>query len=176
MIAENRPPEPEEPDERRRREGRRPLVAIESHKDIALYRRAMRNDWPVGRRMRRKIVKGLAAKLDDPKLMMDAAKTLIHADVANIRREALDVQAARQPDTTNVNVAVGVQVIEDENWYGNSAKYQAAEAQAASSAGAAGPESIQGGSLRPAVGQNGNGAANGHKGPRPDQGGDAGGH
>ena len=57
----------------------------------------------------------------------------------------------------NIEAGVRVSVIEDENWYGNKAHDKAAQSAAASNSGVIEPGPPQGGGLRPALGEDGDG-------------------
>lgn len=68
-----------------------------------------------------------------------------------------------------IDHAITVQVIQDDNWYGNKNRLPP-ETIEPPTADIALPGTIQGSGLRPAVGQNGHGLTNGHAGPRSDEG------
>jgi hypothetical protein len=82
----------------------------------------------------------------------------------------LEKQAAMElgqwKEGMEVSGAVQIKVIEDGNWYGNGVCYNAAQGLAASGSGAALAIPIQGGGVRPTLGQNGVGSSGDGEGPR----------
>lgn len=64
--------------------------------------------------------------------------------------------------TVDVTGEITVTIVEDENWYGNDAHDKAAQGIASSVRSAAESSTVQGSGLRPALGQNGNGANGSH--------------
>ena len=81
-------------------------------------------------------------------------------------RKLFGVDIKTQPDEPSVSFHAHahkheITVVEDAEWYGNDAHSQAASRIAASASDLIVPGTVQGGSVRPAVGQNGHGS-NGH--------------
>ena len=62
---------------------------LESKNDLRLVGRAMKEGWNVPRA---KVVRALVEALQDPDLMIDAAKLLIAADAMDIKREELEAK------------------------------------------------------------------------------------
>lgn len=148
----------------------------EIHPDVRLLKRALSKEWPISRRKRRRIVARLFAMIDNGEVAEETAISAINAlrglDGINAKREAA---AAGGNQGTQVNVAVGVRVVQRDDFYGNDAHDRDAATIAASANGHAIPGEVQGSSLRPAVGENGNGHDVGRNGARPDAGGAQGG-
>ena len=62
---------------------------LESKNDLRLVGRAMKEGWNVPRA---KVVRALVEALQDPDLMIDAAKLLIAADAIDVKREELEAK------------------------------------------------------------------------------------
>ena len=79
----------------------------ELRRDAALMRRAIREGWPISRRVRRRIPDVLAAAAEsDPALAAPCARALVAMDEVNIRAlEATD--RARGGSQVNVQINVG---------------------------------------------------------------------
>lgn len=136
--------------------------------DIAVVRRAIRDDWPISPAMRQLIANQMALIVgrgeSDTRSKVAAARVLVAADSVNAKREAMDINAERGISQTNVsvNVGVGVKVVEDENWYGNRSHHHAAEGAAASGSHSAVAGTLQSGGVRKTLGQNGHGSNGDH--------------
>lgn len=81
--------------------------------NMALVRRALREDWPISPELRRKLVDQMGMIVESPESPRDciaAAKVLVAADSLNAKREATDLAAEKgsEPQTV-VNVGVSVQ-------------------------------------------------------------------
>lgn len=100
-----------------------------------------------------------------------AAKTLAILDGVNVRRESNEIAAKKAPASvtiTNVNNNSRQDWPEDEAWYGNDMWDRiAAKGGTPPASDTPLPGPVQGDSVRPPLGQNGHGPANGHAGPRP---------
>ncbi len=123
--------------------------------DMVLYRRAMRNDYPVDERIRRLIVDQcakIAENSDNEREVIAAARTLILADSVNVRREAMDQadEHKAQPDLVDVNVHS--QILEDPDFYGN--YDQLAKIAEASGVDPFASRPVQTDVVRPEVGEN----------------------
>jgi hypothetical protein len=64
-------------------------LEVETKNDLRLIRRAMKEGWNVPRQ---KVVNALLEALQDPELLIDAAKLLIAADSMDIKREELEAK------------------------------------------------------------------------------------
>jgi len=64
-------------------------VEIETRNDLRLIGRAMKSGWNVPKS---KVVQALVDALQDPDLMIDAAKLLIAADAIDVKREELEAK------------------------------------------------------------------------------------
>lgn len=74
---------------------RDPDGALMHPKEIALYRRAIRERWPISNERRQEIVEELSKVMrhtDKERSKMAAAATLIKADALNVAREKIEAQ------------------------------------------------------------------------------------
>lgn len=67
--------------------------------NMALVRRAIRNDWPIPDELRKLVTAQMGVVLQDDKISrrakIAASKVILTADQVNVRREVIDVQAVR---------------------------------------------------------------------------------
>lgn len=133
-------------------------------KDLRLMRRAIRNDWPMNEAVRRDVVEALHEFVTDStnsvRDRVGAAKGLMSADTMNIKRESMD-QADVHKQTPDIHVHTIVCVIEDESWYGNEAHNKASETIESPNSHSAIAVEVQGGGLRPSLGEDGDGLDDG---------------
>lgn len=143
--------------------------------NLALLRRAINQGWDIPEEARKLLVKQMGKTLKDgtERGQIGAAKVLLTADGANLKRAELELKAeelenpqTEQHEHEHKHSHVVV-IVEDEGWYGNDAHAKAAQSAATPIAGPDQPSEVQGGGLRPEVGQNGHGSTNGSAGPRP---------
>ena len=142
------------------------------YEDKNLLKQALSKGWPISRRKRRRIVARLYEMVDNAAIEDDtaiaAANSLKGLDAINARREA--AIAGGQAATAGVNIAVGVQIVQRDDFYGNDAHDRIAQADASSGNGHAVPSEVQDAGVWPQVGQNGNGTHVGRNGTRPEAG------
>jgi hypothetical protein len=138
------------------------LMAIQQQRDLTLRERAVLA-----------VMSDISGK--DARIRQIAVKSAIIMEGQNQHDEMPDREAGTQ---VNVGVSVGVQVIESDDWYGTRAATNGhvTAGNGAPAAGALESVAVQGGGVRPAVGQNGH-RTNGHaegprEPPRPAAGGD----
>ena len=145
----------------------------ELSQDVRLLKRALRQNWPISRHKRRRIIARLYEMVDsnemDAETAIAAANALKGLDGINARREAAAMVGSGNQGT-QVNVAVGVRVVQRDDFYGNDAHDRDAETIDASTNGHAIPGEIQDTGLRPTVGENGNGHDERRNGTRPEAG------
>ena len=151
--------------------------SLPSKNDIRLWKRAIRERWPISDEMREIITDELFAVLvnsKSPRDKINASKVLLGADGLNVKRGSMigAVAKSQQQPATNVSVNVGVQIVETDDWYGTKPATvdHVAQGNGSSANGVDIAGSIQGGGVWPALGQNGSGT-NGHaEGPREPEG------
>ena len=76
-------------------------MEIETKNDLRLIRRSMREGWNVPRD---KVIAALLLALQDPDLMIDAAKLLIAADALDIKREELEAKASGDSESRRLQL------------------------------------------------------------------------
>lgn len=162
MSGEEFPADDEESD---RGEGEDTLP---SKADIKLWRRALREGWPISADDRNTIIRDMMDAFilaKSPRDKINAAKVIMLGDSLNVKRASMIGAAAKGQQQTQVNVNVGVQVVESDDWYGTRAAAESraltAQGNGASAGSPALPGPVQGGSNGKALGQNGHGS-NGH--------------
>lgn len=142
--------------------------------NMAIARRAIRNDWPISEEVRKLVADQMASIIGNGRTERDriaAAKVLVAADSVNQRREAMDQADEHHQDGDLVVHQgriehVGVRVIEDVEWYDNDAHDRPAQGAGPSAEGLAITGPVQGSDVRAKVGQNGHGTNGNGQGPR----------
>jgi hypothetical protein len=81
--------------------GRGELFNPETKNDFRLIGRAMRAGWNVPKE---KVIAALVEALQDPDLMVDAAKLLIAADALDIRREELEAKTSGDSESRRLQL------------------------------------------------------------------------
>jgi hypothetical protein len=146
-------------------------------RDLALIRRAANENWPVSSKIKRRAVRAASKRLDssDDRASLAAVRALVAMDRANIAREKPSGDDNSQHLHQHVHMPTAI-VIHDENFYGHSEADLLAESPPARIESVIEQQPEEGGSVRPAVGQNGHGASSGDSGARPEPGKPEGGH
>ncbi len=127
--------------------------------DMKLLQMAARRRWPVSRSQRKKSCQRLETIIDqspDDDVVIAAIRTQGVLDGINARRE----QAAAAEPKVNVTInggQTGIQIVQREDFYGNAAHLDDAEATVTPSQAVIESGTVQTPSVRPAVGQNGHG-------------------
>lgn len=138
---------------------------LPSRAEMVLEAQAFRGQWPIDDELRGRVMSAMADVLDHPKAshrdQVAAAKVIVAADLANVKREAI-AQKERQPEG-----ATTIQVIHVDGWYGTPTAAAAAARIAAPDGSAAAPGPVQGLGLRAPLGQDGAGATGDDPRPRP---------
>jgi hypothetical protein len=133
-----------------------------SRAEMVLAAAAFRGQWPITDEVREAVLKSMVAVLgstENDRDRIGAAKVIVAADLANVKREAIE-QKESQPTGPMIVV-----VQHQDGWYDNPAAATAARA-AASALGSIAPGPVQGLGVRPAVGEDGAGVAGDDSGPR----------
>lgn len=108
MIARNDPA----PEEQPKPDGVLGDGALQPGKgNMALVRRAIREDWPIPPELRAKLVAQMGKvleKSEDERNQVAAAKVLVAADAINAKREGADAAAEKGDSGTQVNVQVNI--------------------------------------------------------------------
>lgn len=143
---------------------------LPSKADIKLWRRALRENWPISADDRNQIIRDMMDAFimsESTRDKINAAKVIMLGDSLNVKRASMIGAANKTQQATQVNVTNNniVQVVESDDWYGTRA---AAESRVVATSGNGSPAGniavtgeIQSGGVRPPLGQNGNGT-NGH--------------
>lgn len=128
--------------------------------NMALARRAIREDWPMSAEMRTLLINQMAlvvGRSPDERNKIGAARVMVAADSVNVRREEMDQRDEHkaQPDLVDINVRS--QILEDPDFYGNYDQLAALAEASGTDPFASRP--VQADDLRPEVGENGNGSS-----------------
>ena len=76
-------------------------MEIESRNDLRLIRRSMRQGWNVPKE---RVIAALLEAMQDPDLLIDAAKLLIAADALDIKREELEAKTSGDSESRRLQL------------------------------------------------------------------------
>ena len=76
-------------------------MEIESRNDLRLIRRSMRQGWNVPKE---RVIAALLEAMQDPDLLIDAAKLLIAADALDIKREELEAKTSGNSESRRLQL------------------------------------------------------------------------
>ena len=76
-------------------------MEIESRNDLRLIRRSMRQGWNVPKE---RVIAALIEAMQDPDLLIDAAKLLIAADALDIKREELEAKTSGDSESRRLQL------------------------------------------------------------------------
>jgi hypothetical protein len=76
-------------------------VEIKSRNDLRLIRRSMRQGWNVPKE---RVIAALLEAMQDPDLLIDAAKLLIAADALDIKREELEAKTSGDSESRRLQL------------------------------------------------------------------------
>lgn len=124
-------------------------------RDLALIRRAAKENWPVSPRIKRRAVRAADKRLDSPddRACLAAVRALVAMDRANTAREKPAGDNNSQHLHQHVHLAP-IELVHVENFYGQPDTDRIAEGEAAPIESAPESEPPQGSGVRPSLGQN----------------------
>ena len=76
-------------------------MEIDSRNDLRLIRRSMRKGWDVPKE---RVIAALLEAMQDPDLLIDAAKLLIAADALDIKREELEAKTSGDSESRRLQL------------------------------------------------------------------------
>ena len=76
-------------------------MEIDSRNDLRLIRRSMREGWDVPKE---RVIAALLQAMQDPDLLIDAAKLLIAADALDIKREELEAKTSGDSESRRLQL------------------------------------------------------------------------